>query len=60
MIFITKKMHQRGEFGTKLAPNKSGECFSFALSAGITDKKKARTFMGGGPFLRVNLNPYPK
>jgi len=50
MIFITKKMHHCGEFGTKLAPNKSGECVSFPLSAGITDKKRPAPLWVAGLF----------
>lgn len=50
MIFITKKMHQHSESGTKLAPNKNDDVVSFTLSLSITDKKKPAPFRVAGRF----------
>jgi len=44
MIFITKRMHQRGESGTKLAPIKRGGFVGISLSHGIIYKKGPHLF----------------
>jgi hypothetical protein len=44
MIFITKRMHQRGESGTKLAPIQRGRFVRLSLSHGFIYKKGPHLF----------------